>query len=313
MSPTTLETARESDGVEPPCRSSGSADVMSNTPASTTDDVDALAVGTSRTISHQYDVTCTTPGVHSVVFTTTVAPEKAKVVDAVPGNNNRSATYTVDCAVPVVLNVEPGSLKNPVQLDMGLVPMAVLSTAAGEYGLPLAFDVRKIQASTVRIGQRTGLNPAANTGAPEAHGEFAPRGLLGRRRGDPRRRSRHVAARPRQVHPAHDRDHRDLCQGQVRARRGDLVPRVRRGDARAVARWADRPATTESRRRGPRPNGRGPSSGGCPRLEDRCPLASSWLPFRPRRATAYEFNDHEGGEAFHRGQQLDWLASTLAR
>jgi hypothetical protein len=144
---------------------------LSVTPASSSDDVDALAVGTPRTVTHQYAVTCTTPGSHSVVFTTTVAPEKAKVVDAVPGNNSRSATYTVDCAVPVVLNVEPGSLKNPVQLDMGLVPMAVLSTAAGEYGLPLAFDARKIQVSTVRIGQRTAL-VASNTGAPEAHGKL---------------------------------------------------------------------------------------------------------------------------------------------
>jgi hypothetical protein len=47
----------------------------------------------------------------------------------------------------------------------------VLSTDAGEYGLPLAFDARKIQVSTVRIGQRTAL-VASNTGAPEAHGKL---------------------------------------------------------------------------------------------------------------------------------------------
>ena len=97
-------------------------------------------------------------------------PEKAKVVDANPANDARSATYTVDCAVPVVLNVKPGSLKNPVNLNEGVVPMAVLTTSVGQYGLPIAFDARTIQAASVRIGQRAGLVPG-NTGAPEAHGK----------------------------------------------------------------------------------------------------------------------------------------------
>lgn len=143
---------------------------VSVAPATSTDDVDALAVGSPRAASHAYAVTCLTPGLHTVVFTTAVKPERAKVVDAVSANDQRSVTYSVDCAVPVTLNVKPGSLKNPVNLNEGVVPMAVLTTAAGQYGNPLAFDARTIQVATVRIGQRAAL-VATNTGAPEAHGK----------------------------------------------------------------------------------------------------------------------------------------------
>jgi len=32
----------------------------------------------------------------------------------------------------------------------------------------------------------------------------------------------------------------------------------------------------------------------------------------PKDIMVYEFNDHEGGEAWHRTRQLTWLAATLA-
>lgn len=31
----------------------------------------------------------------------------------------------------------------------------------------------------------------------------------------------------------------------------------------------------------------------------------------PKDITVYEFNEHEGGEAFHSGQQLRWLNGVL--
>ncbi len=139
---------------------------VSVTPAGATYDVDALAVGAPRTVQRSYDVTCLTPGVHSVTFGTSVVPEKAKVVDAVAGNNSAAATYTVDCAVPVHFEVKPGQ----VNINGGVLPTEVSTTKAGDYGLPIAFDAQSIQVATVRIGQHAAL-VATNTGAPEAHGK----------------------------------------------------------------------------------------------------------------------------------------------
>ncbi len=137
------------------------------TPASQAIDADGLAVGTPVTLTRQYSVTCDTSGAKTVTVTTSIVPEKAKVVDLVGTNNSQSATFSVDCAVPVTLDVKPGK----VSMNNGVVPMAVLTTAAGEYGNPLAFDATTIQAASVRVGSRSAL-VATNTGAPEAHGKI---------------------------------------------------------------------------------------------------------------------------------------------
>lgn len=146
----------------------GSAGV-SVTPTSHVLGVDGLGVGASSTVLSSYAVTCTGSGAQTVTFTSTVEPEKAKVVDLQTDNNSSSITFTVDCAVPVTVNVKPGSLGNPVNVREGAIPTALLTTAAGEYGNPLAFDASQIQATTVRIGTRESL-VATNSGAPESHG-----------------------------------------------------------------------------------------------------------------------------------------------
>jgi hypothetical protein len=147
---------------------SGSAGVTI-TPVNRTFEADGLAVGSPTTVSGDYDVTCTNPGAQTVTVTTSLVPEKAKVVDLNPNNNSKSVTFSIDCAVPATVNVMPGSLTNPVNVNSGLLPMAVLTTAAGEYGNPLAFNAATIQAATVRIGVRDAL-VATGTGASEAHG-----------------------------------------------------------------------------------------------------------------------------------------------
>jgi len=141
------------------------------TPGSQTIHADELAVGGPVTVSRQYSVTCGTAGAKTVTVSTSVVPEKAKVVDLFSTNNSQSATFSVDCAVPVTLNVKPGSLRNPVNRNEGAIPMAVLTTSAGEYGNPLAFDATAIQGASVRVGARTAL-VGTNTGAPETHGRI---------------------------------------------------------------------------------------------------------------------------------------------
>ena len=64
----------------------------------------------------------------------------------------------------------PGSFKNPINLkSKGVIPLAVLTTKAGEYGLPLAFDATKIQPLTTRFGPKAVVT--AGGGAPESHGK----------------------------------------------------------------------------------------------------------------------------------------------
>jgi len=53
--------------------------------------------------------------------------------------------------VPVAINIKPGGFPNSVNLN-GQATVAVLTTSAGEYGLPLAFDARSIDSSSVRFG-----------------------------------------------------------------------------------------------------------------------------------------------------------------
>ena len=51
-------------------------------------------------------------------------------------------------------------------------------------------------------------------------------------------------------------------------------------------------------------------------MDATCPPSTVFAAYHayagPKQIQIYQFNDHEGGEAFHRGLQLDWLAATLA-
>ena len=140
------------------------------TPANRDLDADGLAVGASSTVNSTYDVKCTAAGAQTVTVTSAISPALAKVVDPVAANNSKAATFAIDCAVPVTLNVLPGVRTNPVFVSgpialPPLLPIAVLTTRAGEYGNPLAFDATKIKPTTVRVGVRDALI-ASNTGTP---------------------------------------------------------------------------------------------------------------------------------------------------
>ena len=124
-------------------------------------------------VTGDYEVTCTEPGLRTLTVDSTIEPERAKVADTDDSNNTDSATVDVNCAVPVTVNIQPGSAANPVNRRSTSIPLAVLTTDAGEYGNPLAFDATTIQASTVGIGHGSEL-VADNTGVPERHGRIHP-------------------------------------------------------------------------------------------------------------------------------------------
>ncbi|GAA0390352.1 hypothetical protein Acor_47030 [Acrocarpospora corrugata] len=136
------------------------------TPASVATAVAALAAGSPRTIQKTVTIGCAQPGPHTYTVTGAVAPAGADDSDPTPANNQRQTTFTVDCIVPIAINIVPGLNPNLVNLAHGVVPVAALTTRAGEYNLPLAFDATKIKPETVRFGTRNG---AAAHGAPPIH------------------------------------------------------------------------------------------------------------------------------------------------
>lgn len=143
------------------------------TPTDSTWDADGLAVGAPREHASSYDVTCEEPGVHTVSVESTIEPALAKVADPDPANNAGTAEFEIECAVPVKLDVKPGSDRNPVNVNEATIPMAVLTTEAGEFGLPLAFDATTVKVDGLRIGNRDALVASA-TGVPERHGKVHP-------------------------------------------------------------------------------------------------------------------------------------------
>jgi hypothetical protein len=85
-------------------------------------------------------------------------------------NNDRAASFQMDCVVPIVINIRPGSFPNPINLNTDAT-LAALTTRAGEYGLPIAFDAAAIDITTVRFGLRSSLfNVASPAGGIEIHG-----------------------------------------------------------------------------------------------------------------------------------------------
>jgi hypothetical protein len=53
--------------------------------------------------------------------------------------------------MPVAINIRPGGYPNSVNLKSN-VTVAILTTSAGEYGLPLAFNATTINPLSVRFG-----------------------------------------------------------------------------------------------------------------------------------------------------------------
>jgi hypothetical protein len=123
-----------------------------------------------------YTVTCTEPGARTLDFTTTVAPKRASVIDPNSANNKRTTRLALDCAIPVTINIQPGSTENPVNLGGSTLPVAVLTTTAGEYGNPLAFNATTIDGASVRFGSPSLL--LLGMGTPEIHLQIHPEDAL---------------------------------------------------------------------------------------------------------------------------------------
>jgi M6 family metalloprotease-like protein len=121
------------------------------TPASWTHDVPALTKDAVREISDVVDISCQGAGRQAYTVNVEIAPTLATETDLDHTNDVAQATIVTDCVVPVAINIKPGGFPNAINLR-GTAPVAVLTTTAGEYDLPLAFDATTIDASSVRFG-----------------------------------------------------------------------------------------------------------------------------------------------------------------
>jgi hypothetical protein len=140
---------------------------LSVSPGDEAEDEVALAASASTELDRTYTLGCRTPGVHALAFTARVEAVRAVTVDPDPDNDERTLQLSVDCSVPVAINVKPGGADNPIQLRSGDVPVAILTTRVGEYGLPVPVDATAIEPSSLRFGARGFVMSGA--GALELH------------------------------------------------------------------------------------------------------------------------------------------------
>jgi len=128
----------------------------------------ALAVGTPQAVEQTFTLQCSQPGFHSFTFHAAIAPLHAADTDPDLSNNEIETTLSFDCVVPAAVNIKPGSNPNSINIPVDTVAAAVLTTIAGEYGLPLAFDATTIKPLTVKFGEE-GPVVAGTGGTTELH------------------------------------------------------------------------------------------------------------------------------------------------
>lgn len=134
------------------------------TPATASEVQTALALGEERTVDEEFTIGCDAAGAHTFTFDNEIQPADPNDSDPNQTNNTAQVVLTVECVVPVAINIRPGNRNNVVNLGGTEISVAVLTTAAGQYGLPLAFDATTIDAAAVRFGPEALVN--AGGGAP---------------------------------------------------------------------------------------------------------------------------------------------------
>jgi hypothetical protein len=137
-------------------------------PVSTTQ-THTVPAGSPVADTQTFAVTCLASGRHVVTVSGAVAPAHPADVDPEPGNDQRSTTVIINCAVEVAINILPGGYPNPINLGArGVIPVAVLTTMAGEYGTLVPFEASQIDPANVRFGTDAALR-AGGGAAPFRH------------------------------------------------------------------------------------------------------------------------------------------------
>lgn len=113
----------------------------------------ALAVDEMRQVIEEFGVQCLEPGERTLLFANEISAVDPHLLDPVPDNNELEVERTIECVLPVQLNIRPGNKHNHVNPGSHQnVPTAILTTEAGEYGLPFAFDATTADPASTRFG-----------------------------------------------------------------------------------------------------------------------------------------------------------------
>ena len=127
----------------------------------------ALRDGEQRPVANHAIISCRTRGPHRFDLAQRIAPARTPDSDPNAGNDEARTRLVVEClgADEVVVNLQPGQWPNEVRLGTREASIAILTTAAGEYGRAAAFDAADIVVESVRIGSRRmldGLEPGTD-------------------------------------------------------------------------------------------------------------------------------------------------------
>jgi uncharacterized repeat protein (TIGR01451 family) len=115
----------------------------------------ALGLDENRLLEERFVIQCNGPSHHVITFTNEIMPYNVEDTDPDLSNNTASIVLDIECVVPVAVNIKPGSYPNSINVrNHGVIPLAVLTTMAGEYGTPIDFDATTIDPLSVRFGPR---------------------------------------------------------------------------------------------------------------------------------------------------------------
>lgn len=113
----------------------------------------ALALDELRLVEEVFTISCLEPGPHTITVENTIAPADPADTDPNAANDTKAVELEVECVIPVAINIKPGNKHNQIPPGRGTINVAILTTEAGDYGLPVAFDATTVQPLTVRFGQ----------------------------------------------------------------------------------------------------------------------------------------------------------------
>jgi hypothetical protein len=131
--------------------------------------LDGLAVDEERAVAEEFGIECLAGGWHQLAFSNEVTAVDPHLLDPDPDNNLLEVERDVECVVPVQINIRPGNRHNQINpTSQQSVPVAVLTTDADEYDLPLAFDATAIQPASARFGTLGVLGLGGGSGATQS-------------------------------------------------------------------------------------------------------------------------------------------------
>ncbi len=156
--------------VDATATTTGSASAGGSVVAGASSTQNGMAKDSPRTVEETVTVNCAAPGAQTFTVVAGIRPASADDVDPNPANNEKGVSVTIECVVPVAINIRPHHADNRFSFSTADVNVGLLTTRAGEYGLPLAFDATTADIASVRFGPKE--STFAGGGASDRRGKL---------------------------------------------------------------------------------------------------------------------------------------------